>query len=265
MEEDGTLYDLKKAGIRTKDIIISSPAPRHETVELNGRDGMIDTGTSLGPRDITLRLKMTAKDSLDFGLLRDEIFRTLRGDRPFYLIEKRNPHKRWRVKVKDAFSIPQNYVYGDFEINLISFSSYSESMGTSLAPLTLDVETWQVAQGLLAEDVKYVHNTTSFQIYNAGDAVIDPREQYLEITFQGESDYLTINNHSTGDSWEYYGYTDESDIITLSGVRAMKGNTSIFSDTNRNLIRLAPGWNSFSTFGAFWDLEIKFDFRYLYL
>lgn len=267
VKKDGTIYDLVKARIRTKDIIISSPAPRHLTEESEGQQGLIDQGTLLGARNILLQLKLEAADFLDFSLLRDEVFRTFRADEHFYLIEKRNPGKRWKVKVSNPFDIPQRFVYGDIDIELISFSPFSESVGTSIHPRTFTEEVWQVGQGLKAENMKYVHDTTTFEIYNAGDVAVNPRQRQMEmeIKFQGASNNLKIINETTNESWEYGGTSGPNDTISLEGIRSLKNGSSIFGATNKKLISLAPGWNSFRIEGASSSFLISFDTRFYYI
>src|SRR5699024_5050584 len=111
-KQNGEMLDLDKLGIRTRDFIISSPSPVHNFESLENGLGQIDLGSSLGVRDITCLFRIEAKDYIDFGMFRDEIFNLLRGDEYFYLIERRNPGKRWKVKTKAPYTIPQTFVYG---------------------------------------------------------------------------------------------------------------------------------------------------------
>lgn len=124
--------------------------------------------------------------------------------------------------------------------------------------------TWRNLVG--SQMTTYEYSTNSFSIFNAGDVVIDPRERGdMEITFTGASTNLTISNLTTGDTWVYTGTTDVDDVIRITGIRATKNSLSIFRDTNRALITLARGWNQFSIIGATGALNIKFNFRFLYL
>jgi len=124
--------------------------------------------------------------------------------------------------------------------------------------------TW--AELAMTEKTTFViENQTSFRIYNAGDKTIDPRELPLKITFRGASTNLTITNQTTGDCWQYTGTTVKSDFLVLDGIRSLKNGVSIFSDTNRKLITLVPGWNDFTITGASGYFEITFNFRFYYL
>ena len=264
--KDGAIYDLEQYGIRTKDFIVSAPSLRHVTEEIEGRDGVVDIETTEGAREITCLFKMRAVDTADFPLLRNEIFKLFRSKESFYLIDRREPMKRWEVKCQDAYDIEQKYVYGDFTVTFVCHKGYAESIGTTLDPFTFDAELWQIGQGLAVDDdMVYVHSTPSFKIYNAGDITIDPRVLPLKITFTGASTNLTITNTTTGDIWQYTGTTQAGDTITLDGIRALKNSLSIFGNTNRKLITIAPGWNNFTITGANGSFTISFDFRFYYI
>src|SRR5690606_23373559 len=135
-----------------------------------------------------------------------------------------------------------------------------------LDDFTFSSNLWQIGQGLTMEEVKYTHYTNFFRIYNAGDILIDPDEKmFLDITFKGSSESLFLANFTTDTYWEYNGATEVSDTILLTGIRSFRNSTSIFSNTNRKVIKIAPGWNTFEVLGAKEQFEIKFNFRFLYL
>jgi len=261
--KDETIYDLDTYGIRTKDIIVHSPEPRNVTEEVEGQDGLIDLGTTLDARKITGIFKMTAEDSIDFALLRNEIFKIFDSRESFYLIDKREQGKRWEVKCVNMFQIPRKYIYGEFSIDFICFKGFAESIGTTLEPITFDSELWEIGQGLSLDETMYTHTTNIFQIYNAADGVvIDPRKLPLMITFKGPSSKLQIINHTTGDTWSCEGTTLSDDTIKLDGIRSTKNNLSIFRETNHGIITLAAGMNDFELIGTSGSFTISFDFRF---
>ncbi|MEX3713657.1 phage tail family protein [Cytobacillus horneckiae] len=261
---DGMIYDFSALGIITRDFIISAPSYRHSTDFVEGRHGLIDLGTNYNARSIVIDCYLKAVDIGDYALLRDELFKILQSNEAFYVIESRNPGKRWFVKVDNQFEINQIGVYGLFQINLKAYRAFAESIGTTLDPLTFDANLWQVGQGLIAEDLKYKHNANTFSIYNAGEK-IDPRSLPLKITYQGASNNLEISNLTTGDTWKYTGISNSNDRIILDGIRSTKNNLSIFRNTNKRLISLNPGWNKFILNGTSGGFEISFDFRFYYL
>jgi hypothetical protein len=254
VRKDGTTYDLKELGIRTKDFIVSSPSYRHETEEIEGGDGVVDLGTTLDARDITCVFRMTAADISEVPLLRNEVFRIFNSQESFYLIDEREPGKRWEVKCSNSYTIAQNFIYGDFQVNFIAFTGVAESVDSTL--------NMALAQMSGNKTQSYKHTTASFEILNDGDKEINPRRIPLVIQYKGASTNLEIKNLTTGDIWSYTGTSAAGDIIELTGIRSTKNSLSIFRNTNKKLISLAPGWNEFQLVGASGSYEISFDFRF---
>jgi hypothetical protein len=262
MRLNGTVYDLEKIGVIVNSFNIESPSPIHYQEKIEGSSGYLDLGTEYDGRKIRTKLTMFAFDNPDFSLLRDELFKVFDSRESFYLLPKEVPGKRILVKCESPYSIERAGSFGEFDIVFSSGSAYFESVGTTLDPKTFDSEKWQTGQGLSLDETMYTHSGTSFQIYNAADGVtIDPREIPLLITFKGTSSNLQIKNTTTGDTWIYTGTTTASDTIKLDGVRSTKNNASIFGDTNRKLITIAPGYNDFQIVGAS-SFTISFDFRF---
>lgn len=264
---DGTTYDLAALGIVTRDFNPSSPAYEHTTEKVEGRNGVVNTGTTHGPRPINCSFYFKAHDLEDYALARDEVFEIFRSEDPFYLIDSRNPGKRWKVKGSNSFKVEQTSRYGFFDIEFTAFYPFAESVGTTQDDFTIDSELWQIGQGLLSdeESQQYTFTTSSFRVYNAGNVVVNPKEVPLLIVFTGASSALKIKNVTTNEEWAYTGTTVSGDIIKLDGVKSLKNNTSIFKDTNYQLISIKPGWNDFTIIGASGAFSISFDFRYYYL
>jgi hypothetical protein len=254
VRKDGTTYNLKELGIRTKDFIVSSPSYRHETENIEGGDGVVDLGTTLDTRSITCIFKMVATDISEVPLLRNEVFRIFNSKESFYLIDEREPGKRWEVKCDNSYTIAQQFIYGDFQVDFIAYTGMAESVNNTLNMV--------VAQISGNKEQKYKHTTSAFEILNDGDNIINPRKSPLLIEFKGASTNLQIKNLTTGDTWTYTGTTTASDNIKLDGIRSTKNGLSIFRDSNRKLITLAPGWNEIELLGASGTFEISFDFRF---
>jgi hypothetical protein len=260
---NGNQYKLSEYNISILDFKVDSPTPRFNWEQIEGRDGVIDLGSTYGERKLSGVFEFIAEDFEDFPLLRNEIFRIFDSRESFYLIDSREPGKRWLVKA-EGFSPSQLIANrGQFSLNFISPFSYAESIGTTTDPLTFETELWQTGQGLTLDETMYTHSTNSFQIYNAADGVtINPRQMPLEITFKGASSNLTITNTTTGDVWQYTKTTASGDTLLLTGVRSLKNGLSVFSDTNHKLITLAPGYNDFTITGATGSFTISFAFRF---
>ncbi len=227
----------------------------------------VSFGTEIEGRSIHTELLFTAYDFPDHVLKRNEFFQILDSREEFYVIFSEEPGKRWLVSAEAFTPEPVTMTLGRCEMVLYSESPYAESIGKTTDLMTFDSGLWQIGQGLIAEDTKYIHNTTSFRIFNAGDVVIDPRWIPLKITYKGISNNLSIKNVTTGDLWSYTGSTAfADDVITLDGVRSYRTAVgSIFDKTNWGLITLKSGWNDFVLTGTAGSFEIKFDFKFYYL
>lgn len=269
---DGTIYDLIEYGIRTKDVLISAPTPEHEFQDIEGMNGVIDYGTTYGPREITCQYRAIANDRTDFSLMRDEIFNLFRTEKSFYLIEKRIQGKQWLVKVANSYQIPQRNIFGYFEIDFIGLTGFSESIKT-----TADIDKnglrygdgWSYGMGLLYDDEshKYTHTGTSFKIYNAGDVPIHPFEQELKITIDdvvGSSEYLQLENTTNGTSFKVTEGVGSNQTIVLDGANITSNGTQYLRKTNRQFIELNPGWNKFKITGAS-SARVAFDHPFYYL
>ncbi|MEH7246458.1 phage tail family protein [Neobacillus niacini] len=255
---DGTEYDLEELGIITRDFVVSSLAPRHYFEVIQGRHGAVDLGTEYDVRTINASFYQKAVDSEEYASKRHDAFRIFRSNEPFYVIESRNPNKRWLVKVATPFQPDQRQLYGFFDVEFTAINPFAESIFTTLDP---SANAAQIT-GLGSRAVNYKHTTATFEILNDGDIEIDPRAVPFAITFTGASTNLKIKNLTTGDVWQYTGNSAGSDKVVLNGIRATKNGLSVFRDTNRKLITLAPGWNAFEVTGATSPFEISFDFRY---
>jgi hypothetical protein len=257
---------------------VDSPDPITTTSTIPGMDGVIDKGTTYGPRTMAARFLIQAEDVYDYALIETDLNRLFDSREAFSIIDEDNPRMIWNgVKRNGQMSFDRKSGRsGIVEIPLVSMSPYRESIGSLLDPYTFEDEFWQFGQNIPYEretgefiDFSYSHTTRTFSIWNLGDAVVDPRHRALKIFYRGESRDLTIENLTTGDKWQYNDNTKSGDLILLDGVFSRKTSdgltASIFPYTNRKLIRLAPGENKFQITGVYEPFSIEFDFNFLYL
>lgn len=265
---DGTIYDMRDCGILVKSFIVDSPSPVHSRESIEGRDGFIDMGTTYDGRTAHAELQLMSVDIPDFALFRNEVFRIFDSREYFYLISDAEPGKRWRFKYENKYSIEQKAKSGTFSIDFISDSAYAESVGrTDTDPVDMDSDAWQAVDGglVMDEDLIYKWSQSSFRIYNGGDATVDPRLHELIIQFRGASSSLQIKNTTTGETFKYNKNTSGGDTIELNGPRVLLNGTSSLRYSNRQLLRIAPGWNNIQLSGTSGAFTISFGFRWLYL
>ena len=240
---NGNRYILHDMNIFTRDFIVSSPDYQTETDKIEGAGGLVDLGTTIGPRDITLALYFDADEEMKYADKRDEVFALFNSIEPFYLIEERKLSQRWFVKMAQPFIPEQIRDYGIFEVELIAYGGLAEAI----------------------EKYSETFTTNQFVVFNDGTETIDAREHRLLIKFKGVSDKLRIRNESTGSQWQYLKTTTASDELILDQVYPYKNDKNIFADTDHGAITLATGSNDFRIYGASGDYEISFEFRPLYI
>ncbi|WP_394548805.1 phage tail domain-containing protein [Priestia aryabhattai] len=253
-DKDFNVIDLEQYNVYTTNFTLGSPSPSHERQETSGQHGTVTLGSKLGARPMSVSFHINAVDAYDFPLVRNEVFKVLNGLEFVYLVDKREPGKRWKVKVESSYEVQAvALVFAQFDIDFTSDSPFAESIGTTQDPLTFDAEVWQIGQGLLSEDdIVYTRTTDSFRIYNAGDVTIDPRFIHTPLTIEvttaatATSATLTLTNTTTGDVWTYTGSATAGQVIQLKNVECLKGGASVALNTNFGLIKLKPGYNSFT-------------------
>lgn len=261
---DGTEVDINSYSLRLLKYRIASPTLTHLTEKIEGRDGEVFLGSEYENRPINAEFMYESQDLTDYYLLKTEFYRLFATRSPFYIVFKREPGKRWLVRLSSPFEPEKvNHRMGSFNVEFMSDNPFAESIGTTLDPITFDGQLWQIGQGITLDESMYTHSTTNFLIYNATDGIsIDPRQMPLEITFKGASSNLAITNNTTGDIWQYTKTTESGDTLLLTGVRSLKNGLSVFSDTNHKLITLAPGYNDFTISGTNGAFTISFAFRF---
>lgn len=254
-DKDGIEIDLSDYGLSCYSFTPESLTGQFDSDSIGNWDGDIILGTSINTRKLFAKFYFEANEYYDYLQTRDKVYSLLNPNDGLYVIDNRQPYKRWPVRNSTVFKPERiNSNVGMFDVEFIVFGTYAES-----AESTLNIEVVNLSGNKVQE---YIHTTDTFEILNDGYKTIDPRRYPLLIKFTGESTNLQIKNLTTGDVWTYTGTTTLSDTIRLDGIRATKNSLSIFRETNRKLISLAPGWNEFEVTGAVDPFEISFDFRF---
>jgi predicted phage tail component-like protein len=255
-KQNGVQIDVVELNMKLLKYRIPSPSLSHLTETIEGRDGDIFLGSSYQNRFITAEMLYKSEDVEDYLRLKSEFHRLFATKEAFYITFKREPLKRWKVRLNSPFEVEKfNSFTGTFTLEFVTDTPFSESVDS-----TLDMV---IPQFSGSKPQQYTHSTSSFEILNDGDVSIDPRILPLVIQYRGASTNLNIENLTTGDVWTYTGSTLVTGSLKLNGVQSFRGSTeSIFKNTNRKLITLAPGWNEFQLTGASGAYEISFDFRF---
>lgn len=238
--------NLSDYGLTGLDLTPESPSYTVQTETVEGMDGTIVLGKQLNPRNITARFLVQSFDYTDSLIKRENIYNLFNGVEPFYIGETKLPYQRWLVESVEPWT-PERFNPKTMQItlNLICWKGRAESIGTTTMASTFEYMDLPVTY------TDYTMHATKFKIYNAG-VTIDPRNinHFLKITYKGNSENLRIENKTTGDVWQYLGTSNLNDEIVIEGIRSTKNGLSIFRQTNKRLITIAPGWNEFEISGA---------------
>ncbi|MEC1648157.1 phage tail family protein [Bacillus halotolerans] len=265
--KNGETIDHRNLGLKLLSFRKDSLTHRTDLQEIDGRNGSIDLGTTFDVRKLTAVFLFKGVDHLDYHLLLDEIYDLFATQNEMEIIDSRQPGKVWSVKVSSTYE-PEDITprSGKLTVEFTAAFPFAASLGSTLDPLTFSSDKWQVAQGILpSDDLSYRHKTNRFRIYNAGNVTIDPTEDVpLDIIYKGASTNFKIVNKTTNQTVSYSGSSGSTDTLKLEGLRHLKNGTSIYANTNRGYISLAPGWNEIELSGTTGSFEISFDFHYLY-
>ncbi|EMW5636164.1 phage tail family protein [Enterococcus lactis] len=253
--------------LRLIDINIGMPVAKNEFVEFSGTNGKRLSNSAFDAFPITLSFDIRSREQSMFDLVlqKTELRELFTREPEFYLIYSKEPGKKYRVVYDSIDDERKGAIYTRYTVNLGAIRGYSESIATTLTDFNLEEE-WQFSQGLVAEDYKYTHQTSHFIIYNAGSFEIDPREHYLRIALEGESEgNVTIFNKTTGDRFIYYPSlsTNLGQTLVLDGVIPKLNGVSCGINTNHGLINLVEGVNEIEVQNIT-RVKSSWDFRFLY-
>ncbi|WP_347082883.1 phage tail family protein [Enterococcus faecium] len=253
--------------LRLIDINIGMPVAKNEFVEFSGTNGKRLSNSAFDAFPITLSFDIRSREQSMFDLVlqKTELRELFTREPEFYLIYSKEPGKKYRVVYDSIDDERKGAIYTRYTVNLGAIRGYSESIATTLTDFNLEEE-WQFSQGLVAEDYKYTHQTSHFIIYNAGSFEIDPREHYLRIALEGESEgNVTIFNKTTGDRFIYYPSlsTNLGQTLVLDGVIPKLNGVSCGINTNHGLIKLVEGVNEIEIQNIT-RVKSSWDFRFLY-
>lgn len=264
---DGKKLDIADYSLKRLFHYVPSISLSHSIEMADGRDGGVFTDSQFTDRIITVELLYESQDIYDFYLLRDEINALFTRKQSFFIIFKSEPYKRYLVKLNKGFTIEPNQYMNSFSIEFICVNIYGESIVSTQQM----VKEWDINQfawnGQITwdDELSYTFSTNSFDVYNLGTAHIDPRQSEIKIIVRGTyPNGLTLTNNTTGDVYKFNKPLQNGDILTLDGVKTLLNGQSAFRDTNKKLITLLQGKNSFNITGGTLN-KIYFDFRFLYL
>ena len=232
-------------------------------------DGQAYSYSQIGMNTINSRFFLKYSDWYDYKMKKHEIAR--------FFMQK----GLYRIRTDAEPGIVKFVRAGDFEIknpedrsHIVQFtipfdnpSGVKWSYAYSDELMEYSKNLWQVGMNLPnGQDLQYHFiNTHNFDIYNASDIDLDPREKYpVQIIVTGFHGKFDMVNETTGDEIVYTDPLNPEDTLVWDGLNVYKNGKLDNGATNLAWIRLKRGWNHFKIYG-YDNVDIRFHFRFVYL
>ena len=270
----GDSFLLSDLNVTVRDFIVGSIEQEVTQWTTTGRVGYVDLGSEFKSRVIQVVVYFKSTDMGSYPIVRDKIYEKLLTGNPYYIRELRRKHedvgddvqatgKQYYVRLSNISEPEQNRMYGFFTMEFTTYElPFAESIYSTDAIGNVPVKHYE-SLGMLPESESrlYEFNAPSFRVYNAGNVAVHPFFQELEITIEGATGSdVTLTNTTTGEVFRYIKTADNRKIV-IDGPRVSIDGVSVFRDTNRRYVTLAPGWNNFTVSNG---ASVKFKFKYYY-
>ena len=148
-------------GVKPLDIFVSSVNKRRLTEEFEGRSGTLNYGYDYGERSVDLSLWLEAHDTIDYRLIRNELYAFFDAHDVFYIEETRVPSRVLKVTIDESY-IPEriNQTHSSVEISCRTLDSvFWESKYTTLelhdSGYSATAEKYGLVDNIDDEKVKY--------------------------------------------------------------------------------------------------------------
>lgn len=231
-------------------------------------DGQAYSYSQIGNNVDTARFSMYFRDWYDYKLKKHELARFFMQKGLYRIRTDAEPGLIKQVRASNfTIATPQGTDNVQFSIPFVNPSGVKWSYAYSDELMTYDHNLWQYGMNLPnGQDLHYHFvNTHEFDVYNASDIDIDPRQKYpLQIILTGFNGKFDMINETTGDEIIYVSPLDPSDTLVWDNLSVYKNGKVDNGATNLAWIRLKRGWNHFKIFG-YDKVDIRFHFRFVYL
>lgn len=246
----------------------SDPVLTNTYTQDAGTDGQAYSYSQIANNTINARFWLHFSDWYDYKLKKHELARFFMQKGLYRIRTDAEPGVVKFVRA-GSFTIetPQGRNNQQFTIPFENPSGVKWSFAYSDQLMNYDQNLWQYGMNLPnGVDLRYHFvNTHEFDIYNASDIDIDPRQKYpLQIIVTGFNGKFDMVNQTTGDEIVYTEALDPSDILMWDSLSAYKNGHVVNENTNLAWIRLKRGWNHFKIYG-YDKVDIRFHFRFVYL
>ena len=248
------------------DIFVSSIGKERHTEKVEGMPGEVNYGSSYTSRDVELTMWFKSKDTIDYRLLRDELYAYFDSYDYFYVIETNKPTRALKIVIDENIQDKRiNTYYGEITINAktidnpfwVSLYTTKELNDSGYSAL---VEKYGLVDSIHDTYQQYKFTERNFTVWNAGNVSVEPETMYLKITATDTNGVLEIRNKTTGDVFKIDA--EFGGDLVIDGMNTQLNGVNVFRDTNKRFINLATGKNDFEVIGEFNDITIDFRFYY---
>ena len=270
--------DVMGYGLAALDLTLSSTAQDVTEHNLPGWPGTIDTAYQDSDREMSISVRLKAKNPIDFRIKRDAIYAYFKRLGTFYIAENHQPNKLMRVRVVESFSFsrPENnrtFATAEIPLRIVGQPYWISKFKTVDLKSMPMVESWNIGLGIDPNKLDYQFtNQSSFNVYNGGTVPIKTIQEVdnciITITVN-----QTVTNFKLYDtSGKYFEYNPLKDTkwniasgtkLIISGHRITLNNTPVLDRTNRYFLLIQPGDNNMRIEGMT-NYTITFDFRFKY-
>ncbi|OJT66513.1 phage tail family protein [Bacillus licheniformis] len=246
-----------------------SPAIERETVKIPRINGLV---LPQHPRDVVFKERSIKVEILlnsiiaeNFYQYRRELYALLVKPFPYYISTNLLPNLRFLVTCDGNFSIQKDKQKNQtsFTVEFNNVTGLAESKFTSLTKQNFHGEYWSPGMNIqMRDDLEYrFKNRKRFQVYNTGDAYINPLEHDYNVTLWAAGKNVTIINHTNGEKLKIEQELKKTQRVSFIKQYTVINKTPI--KTSGRLPGLDIGMNEFEIQNTN-DFEIIFDTRFYY-
>ena len=245
---------------------MSSIGKERHTDKVEGMPGEVNYGSSYTGREVELTMWFNARDTIDYRLLRDELYAYFDRYDYFYVIETNKPTRALKIVIDNPLrdkrittrvgemTVNARTIDNPFWVSLYTTKELNDSGYDAL------VEKYGLVDSINSDNTKYKFTDSNFTIWNAGNVTVEPETMYLKITATGTNGVLEIRNKTTGDTFKVNAAHGGS--LVINGMNTQLNGVNVFRDTNKRFISLSSGKNDLEVIGQFTDITIDFRFYY---
>ena len=246
---------------------IPSVSTSNEDLEISGRDGVIPGAINFAPFSLVLHFYYEGNDMEDLNLFSQTMKSIVHNREPYYIAHSDMPDYKYAVNKAEIEWEVINHGDSTFSVTFNCYKGYAESL-YSTDDYNLMSNFWQYESGLISDtDIKYIHTTNNFKIYNASSDKINPLlDHNLDI-------YMTVvapngfkmKNKTNKTEFNYLGKMKKEGTILLNKTYPYINKKRIGKDTDKGYLILDKGINDISITGDGLEIKkIKFDFNFIY-